>query len=239
MYFYPRPPRGGRPDADLADLIFLDISIHALREEGDAQSTKTDPDPNDFYPRPPRGGRPANATARDLTDGISIHALREEGDYLRGRKSQKPAYFYPRPPRGGRLLLDDLPDFQSIFLSTPSARRATDHLEDILRKHIISIHALREEGDRPRLAALPPHRDFYPRPPRGGRPGVCRPRMPSRLNFYPRPPRGGRLDLVWQLYHRTEISIHALREEGDAMPPVWPVTPNSISIHALREEGDP
>ena len=34
-HFYPRPPRGGRPDADLADLILLDISIHALREEGD------------------------------------------------------------------------------------------------------------------------------------------------------------------------------------------------------------
>ena len=25
----------------------------------------------------------------------------------------------------------------------------------------------------------------------------------------------GDLDIVWQLYHRTEISIHALREEGD------------------------
>ena len=34
-----------------------------------------------------------------------------------------------------------------------------------------------------------------------------------------------------------DISIHALREEGDLMSTAfWPTTP--ISIHALREEGD-
>ena len=53
---------------------------------------------------------------------------------------------------------------------------------------MISIHALREEGDLPRFfwteaGAL----YFYPRPPRGGRP------MTSRYftifpDFYPRPP---------------------------------------------------
>ena len=39
----------------------------------------------------------------------------------------------------------------SEFLSTPSARRATDklHLEPIL--DVISIHALREEGDQHEL----------------------------------------------------------------------------------------
>ena len=34
-----------------------DISIHALREEGDAQHPDTAISPKDFYPRPPRGGR--------------------------------------------------------------------------------------------------------------------------------------------------------------------------------------
>ena len=33
------------------------------------------------------------------------------------------------------------------------------------------------------------------------------------------------------------ISIHALREEGDAVAPVL-VDRQQISIHALREEGD-
>ena len=35
-------------------------------------------------------------------------------------------------------------------------------------------------------------------------------------NFYPRPPRGGRLPLFKRNATRHNISIHALREEGDA-----------------------
>ena len=35
------------------------------------------------------------------------------------------------------------------FLSTPSARRATEELEREMRKLFISIHALCEEGDWP------------------------------------------------------------------------------------------
>ena len=79
----------------------------------------------DFYPRPPRGGRPANSwdTLRLVT--ISIHALREEGDLRR--------------PMG----LTFLPK----FLSTPSARRATEFQNPEIRAEYISIHALREEGD--------------------------------------------------------------------------------------------
>ena len=34
----------------------------------------------------------------------------------------------------------------------------------------ISIHALREEGDMAVSSRWSVHRDFYPRPPRGGRP---------------------------------------------------------------------
>ena len=35
-----------------------------------------------------------------------------------------------------------------------------------------------------------------------------------------------------------EISIHALREEGDSSSTAFSDIPPSISIHALREEGD-
>ena len=35
----------------------------------------------------------------------------------------------------------------SVFLSTPSARRATGELLHSAGRHVISIHALREEGD--------------------------------------------------------------------------------------------
>ena len=56
------------------------------------------------------------------------------------------------------------------FLSTPSARRATDLPVDCHGSRNISIHALREEGDATRMAARARLANFYPRPPRGGRP---------------------------------------------------------------------
>ena len=57
---------------------------------------------------------------------ISIHALREEGDRLQ--------IYYKV--------------YKTIFLSTPSARRATDYMGVPTKvAKDISIHALREEGD--------------------------------------------------------------------------------------------
>ena len=57
------------------------------------------------------------------------------------------------------------------FLSTPSARRATNHFRVFLERKRISIHALREEGDCNRGSGYCKScSDFYPRPPRGGRP---------------------------------------------------------------------
>ena len=37
-YFYPRPPRGGRPAPTMPILVPPLISIHALREEGDSKN---------------------------------------------------------------------------------------------------------------------------------------------------------------------------------------------------------
>ena len=55
------------------------------------------------------------------------------------------------------------------FLSTPSARRATEKVASASRQELISIHALREEGDVIAGAIVKPYTHFYPRPPRGGR----------------------------------------------------------------------
>ena len=147
------------------------ISIHALREEGDSPSaTASRPSARYFYPRPPRGGRRVSRVrARELN------------------------YFYPRPPRGGRRNTAYQRSMSDIFLSTPSARRATKAYYQLYKEYRISIHALREEGDicasiylykyekflstpsarratrgNPTVSAL--FADFYPRPPRGGRP---------------------------------------------------------------------
>ena len=100
------------------------------------------------------------------------------------------------------------------FLSTPSARRATIIGQELFFWCFISIHALREEGDPRKKSVHDKITDFYPRPPRGGRPGC-----------------GGELAV------NVNISIHALREEGDDCGTQglrW----IAISIHALREEGD-
>ena len=56
---------------------------------------------------------------------ISIHALREEGDYNRAKALPIRDYFYPRPPRGGRQRSRTGLLIYQLFLSTPSARRAT------------------------------------------------------------------------------------------------------------------
>ena len=112
-------------------------------------------------------------TAEKPAPYISIHALREEGDFRDWLTITK--------ERG--------------FLSTPSARRATGELLHSAGRHVISIHALREEGDangntiydgvevflstpsaRRATACVADYRrtakNFYPRPPRGGRPGL-------------------------------------------------------------------
>ena len=81
--------------------------------------------------------------------GISIHALREEGDIFEVSPAMARLNFYPRPPRGGRLWSVRTTARPTIFLSTPSARRATLVGSYHCETHDISIHALREEGDEP------------------------------------------------------------------------------------------
>ena len=78
--FYPRPPRGGRPLDFWHYADNYNISIHALREEGDRWCYYTTNRAKNFYPRPPRGGRPLVRLYSRHRRQISIHALREEGD---------------------------------------------------------------------------------------------------------------------------------------------------------------
>ena len=127
--------------------------------------------------------------------------------------SWRSTYFYPRPPRGGRLKTDEACLDIKAFLSTPSARRATDVAAAGHDLDAISIHALREEGDReptPRTEAMqflstpsarratPPARKRAPQKkflstPSARRATSLRWTPDCRdQNFYPRPPRGGR-----------------------------------------------
>ena len=57
------------------------------------------------------------------------------------------------------------------IISIHALREEGDHLADNARRgRLISIHALREEGDLRGVLSAPSALHFYPRPPRGGRP---------------------------------------------------------------------
>ena len=260
LYFYPRPPGGGR---------------HPEKAKNAGRY--------DFYPRPPGGGRLPKAAWRRFQPN-----------------------FYPRPPGGGRLPAQSrgatsLAAFLSTpsgwratcaqcgktirdgkFLSTPSGWRATTELFGPCGIGWISIHALRVEGDGACEQRRFHGRDFYPRPPGGGRPRSGGSDKKGD-HFYPRPPGGGRHAATsaaacsrrflstpsgWRATKRfkrlyselpiflstpsgwratsssckisavvSSISIHALRVEGDSQL-ANQVFKCDISIHALRVEGD-
>ena len=212
------------------------ISIHALREEGDRVRFLRSSQRHNFYPRPPRGGRPVRF--------LLLHVQQD---------------FYPRPPRGGRPATALHRGKAAVFLSTPSARRATPTGFCLLAPCRISIHALREEGDLGELHKQLLQLNFYPRPPRGGRhahisipapfaqflstPSARRATAAGcfdgtdKTYFYPRPPRGGRhtsvpsLSQAW-IFLSTPSARRATSLSTARV--LW----ISISLHALREEGD-
>ena len=66
---------------------------------------------------------------------------------MRPRTAKVELDSYPRPPRGGRPAGHRRPTPHREFLSTPSVRRATRHGHSVQNQRLISIHALREEGD--------------------------------------------------------------------------------------------
>ena len=162
----------------MSDLnLRIAISIHALREEGDAGPA---------FPR----CRPA----------ISIHALREEGDAAKSMWNAQPAEFlstpsarratppgqvqqirhvdfYPRPPRGGRRAQGSGRAAERNFYPRPPRGGRPRRGRCSRSVMLISIHALREEGDVPRAAAgrqsgisihaLREEGDLHPAPCRG------------------------------------------------------------------------
>ena len=191
--FYPRPPRGGRPQVGVKGDVAYNISIHALREEGDCRGSRASFSSLKFLSTPSArratliltlevilwkflstpSARRATAMVKNVRrdSTISIHALREEGDGSCATPNifASPISIHALREEGDRgSLMAFLSLF--IFLSTPSARRATVGSVGNVQFSCISIHALREEGDPARIPLMSTAMHFYPRPPRGGRP---------------------------------------------------------------------
>ena len=191
-----------------------DISIHALREEGDSKMYGRTVNDNDFYPRPPRGGRRPSSTTPISSANFYPRPPRG-GRHPGGVGLLRGQNFYPRPPRGGRLfeviLMEaghgisihalreegDLPGIAvggelTGFLSTPSARRATSYF---LESSVCSQAFLSTPSAR-RATILrddPAGASQFLSTPSARRATFCTQRgsHPCRY-FYPRPPRGGR-----------------------------------------------
>ena len=153
--------------------------------------------------------------AGDVPGGISIHALCEEGDqgWHHDHHGQQIS-IHALCEEGDSPILG-IQYSHARFLSTPSARRATDPRVLLQRARTISIHALCEEGDpglwhsdtkagRISIHALCEEGDFLVKlcitvdAAFLSTPSARRATAPIRqsaslaTNFYPRPLRGGR-----------------------------------------------
>ena len=284
-YFYPRPPGGGRrpkqtrppaqatrflstpsgwratPGCHRSPCFPLNISIHALRVEGDSRHFEVAlVSVVNFYPRPPGGGRPSSISVltiqwiflstpsgwrathelEDLFFGlwISIHALRVEGD---------PSTFFTnldflfisihtlRVEGDSRITRSSRPE-SGISIHTLRVEGDLDYQASAL-KQAISIHTLRVEGDLTLCfqRALTYIISIHTLRVEGDR--RSRVFYRPRKYFYPHPPGGGR-----HLLHLTPLS-------DDHFYPHPPgggrrrtchvfVAQSVISIHTLRVEGD-
>ena len=188
-----------------------------------------------FYPRPLWGGRlmaisitfyqfeflstPSVGRATQI-DGHQLEITKFLSTPSVGRATQhsRPSLsrvrnFYPRPPWGGRQCFLSAYGLWAYFYPRPpwGGRPATAGTGDVLQ----DFYPRPPWGGRPGHCILwARSRNFYPRPPWGGRPATAG-TGDVLQDFYPRPPWGGRLLGHGKRRCPTEISIHALRGEGD------------------------
>ena len=167
MYFYPRPPGGGRhfntnvlPEVEL--FLSTPSGWRATAFTGEKREAAA-------FLSTPSGWRATSTVFCALLDmPISIHALRVEGD---------------TPHIQARV---------RVSISIHALRVEGDlKAAIVVDNRLISIHALRVEGDVCNINLCAYHVDFYPRPPGGGRPAFYRDTR-TQPYFYPRPPGGGR-----------------------------------------------
>ena len=123
--------------------------------------------------------------------------------------------FNPRPPRGGRRASTTCHADCKRFQSTPSARRATDAQLGQLSVLAISIHALREEGDL-EDETVDVSGKIFQSTPSARRATATTGGVTATCKAFQSTPSARRATLYHLHFVRwVDISIHALREEGD------------------------
>ena len=157
IYFYPRPPGGGRQILMRLSQLLSEFLSTPSGWRATVVLVALFPRCFNFYPRPPGGGRPFC-----ISKDICVYN------------------FYPRPPGGGRLSHSMFPRTAET-ISIHALRVEGDKIAPFVKHlHYISIHALRVEGDKSIFDRLRRRiRNFYPRPPGGGRPSAFHPYTPA------------------------------------------------------------
>ena len=168
-YFNPLPPCGGRLD-EIGAGMYLGISIHSLRVEGDAHRTGLRGNMLHFNPLPPCGGRPAPALC--ALRGHNFNPLPPCGGrllqlliqcqqldfnplppcggrlYQHIRKRPDTHNFNPLPPCGGRHCQQSKTGGGNYFNPLPPCGGRRIACSTFYRYKAISIHSLRVEGDK-------------------------------------------------------------------------------------------
>ena len=168
-----------------------EISIHALREEGDWSTVCWPTASPNFYPRPPRGGRRARTSEIQLLfKFLSTPSARRATPITKPCSSK--LFVFLSTPSARRATQGRCPDCQPLeFLSTPSARRATNYVFFFPHSfQFLSTPSARRATEAEYLGHEAGR--FLSTP--SARRATC-----SHSHFR----------------HRGGISIHALREEGD------------------------
>ena len=213
--FYPRSPRGERPDGEGNFDISTVISIHAPREGSDPRACCCAAGQKYFYPRSPRGERPGAVVDVLAKVGISIHAPREGSDTVANRLTDKQKKFLSTLPARGATVNVLSARSNSTYFYPRSPRGERLHTScNVACSMVISIHAPREGSDR----------GTYP-PPAAGY--IFLSTLPARGATRLNPSQ-----ILWY-----GISIHAPREGSDHLI-MFMTYPVMISIHAPREGSD-
>ena len=190
------------------------ISIHALREKGDGGGGQRQEAGRLFLSTP--SARRTTKRLEGLTPiqkFLSTPSARRATVILKLKHDDDKFLSTPSARRATSSASSSSTSVP-IFLSTPSARRATCPAQLRQVSPGISIHALREEGDRFWFCCEWRRRHFYPHPPRGERQGQCAGWFSSH-RFLSTPSVRRATMLAMTAFAKDAISIHALREEGD------------------------
>ena len=240
LCFNPRPPHGGRPGRATGpfEVIWFqstpsarratrqtlrpgqrhEVSIHALRTEGDVLTLSQTIDSKGFNPRPPHGGRPYKKVLMFTADE------------------------FQSTPSARRATADASTNAAALAVSIHALRTEGDrHVAIVPEAFVVSIHALRTEGDETTAATYHASDGFNPRPPHGGRRRV-RPRGCYRrhVSIHALRTEGDVITAamtLWDVWFQSTPSARRATSSSRKSPPMWTrfqSTPSARRATSLR-----